>query len=65
MMTQTNINNTEASDTAEQMTKYGITRNTVEQFHFGDYRYSNFRDALAQAKRTAETMKSGDGSVSA
>ena len=62
-MNQTNIDNTSASDIAEQMTKYGITRTTVDQFHFGDYRYSSFRDALAQAKRSAATTKSGNGSI--
>lgn len=63
-MSQTHTDD-DATDIAGQMTEYGITRKSVDQFHFGDYRYSNFRDALAEAKRSAETTKSGDDSVSA
>lgn len=62
-MNQPNIDKTPASDMAEQMSEYGITRKTVDQFHFGEYRYSNFRDALAQAKRSAEITKSGNGGI--
>lgn len=32
---------------------YGIRRVFVEAFEFGGYRYSNLRDAVAQAKRQA------------
>ena len=35
----------------EQMTQYGITRTLVDSFHCGDYRYTNLKDAIAQAKR--------------
>lgn len=40
-----------ASDIAEQMATYGITRVPVEYFHVGKYRYSNLDDAVAEAKR--------------
>jgi hypothetical protein len=33
------------------MTKYGITRVPVDYFHSGDFRYTNLKDAIAQAKR--------------
>lgn len=36
---------------AEELTKYGITRKTINVFLIGEYRYSNLRDAIAQAKR--------------
>jgi hypothetical protein len=34
-----------------ELTKYGITRKTINVFFIGNYRYSNLRDAIAQAKR--------------
>lgn len=43
------------NDSAE-MAKYGITKKTIYQFHFGEYRYSNLKDAVAQAKRAAGNM---------
>ena len=44
-----------APEVEETMAKYGITRVSVDQFHLGDYRYSNLRDAIAQAKRVAQS----------
>jgi hypothetical protein len=38
-------------DAAEEMTKYGITRVPVDYFHCRDFRYTNLKDAIAQAKR--------------
>ena len=35
----------------EEMAKYGITRVPVDYFHYGDFRYTNLKDAVAQAKR--------------
>ena len=35
----------------KEMAEHGITRTLVECFHYGDFRYSNLKDALAQAKR--------------
>jgi len=34
------------------MSKYGITKKSVDVFYFGDYRYTNLRDAVAEAKRS-------------
>jgi len=36
---------------AEIMTKYGIIRVPADQFRYKVYRYSNLRDAVAQARR--------------
>jgi hypothetical protein len=49
----TNANVPTSPSDEEQMTKYGITRKTVDVFHHGEYRYSNLGDAIAQAKRVA------------
>ena len=40
-----------SSEDAEKMAKYGITRVPVDYFHYGDFRYTNLKDAIAQAKR--------------
>lgn len=36
---------------AEEMEKYGITREPVDYFHYGEFRYTNLKDAIAEAKR--------------
>lgn len=35
------------------MAQYGITRVRADSFHLGEWRYSNLRDAIAQARRIA------------
>jgi hypothetical protein len=35
----------------DEMVRYGITRVPVDYFICGQYRYSNLKDAIAQAKR--------------
>jgi hypothetical protein len=35
----------------KEMVSYGITRVPVDYFHCGPFRYSNLKDAIAQAKR--------------
>jgi hypothetical protein len=37
--------------TADEMAKYGITRVPVDYFHYREFRYTNLKDAVAQAKR--------------
>ena len=37
--------------TDEEMSKYGITRVPVDYFCYGEFRYTNLNDAIAQAKR--------------
>ena len=34
-----------------ELAQLGITRVQIETFHWGNYRYSNARDAIAAAKR--------------
>ena len=38
-------------DDAEELEKFGITRVPVNYFHCGAFRYTNLKDAVAQAKR--------------
>ena len=33
------------------MAKYGIVLVPVDYFHYGKFRYTNLKDAIAQAKR--------------
>lgn len=35
----------------DEMKEYGITRVSVDYFHYRDFRYTTLRDAVAQAKR--------------
>lgn len=35
----------------EEMSEYGIIRVPIDYFHYKDYRYTNLKDAIAQAKR--------------
>jgi hypothetical protein len=39
---------------AKEMATYGIVRIPVDYFHFGAFRYTSVKDALAQAKRTIQ-----------
>ena len=36
-----------------ELDRYGIERVPVDVFHWGGYRYSSARDAIAAAKRSA------------
>ena len=35
----------------DEMAKYGITRVSVDQYHYKQYRYSHLNEAIAQAER--------------
>ncbi len=34
-----------------EMTRLGITNHPIDRFHYGEYRYTNLSEALAEAKR--------------
>jgi len=36
---------------SETMARHGITEVSVPYFHYGEFRYTNLKDALAQAER--------------
>jgi hypothetical protein len=38
-------------EATEEMEKLGITRVAVDYFYCGEFRYTNLKDAVAQAKR--------------
>ena len=40
-----------SDDELRDMEKHGITRSKVSYFHCGAYRYTNLKDAIAEAKR--------------
>lgn len=39
------------------MSKHGITCIPVNYYHYGDFRYTNLDDAIAQAKRQQQLRK--------
>jgi hypothetical protein len=39
------------AEVAEEMLKFGISRVSIDHFHYKDFRYTNVKDAIAQAKR--------------
>lgn len=41
---------TEQSDD-KKLNKLGITRTSIDVFHVGPYKYSNLKDAIAEAER--------------
>ena len=44
-------------EAAEEMAKYGITRVPADFFHYRQYRYTNLKDAIAQAKRDQQQAR--------
>lgn len=38
---------------AKAMARYGITRVPVDYYHYGAFRYTNLKDAIAEAKRAS------------
>jgi len=45
----------------ESMLEYGISRVPTDSFRYRDFRYTNLQDALAQAKRDAESQRQVGG----
>lgn len=43
-----------------EMVRYGITRVPADIFHYREYRYAKLSDAIAQAKRDANTANDKD-----
>lgn len=48
----------------DDMIKYGIKCVPVDYYHFGDFRYTNLADAIAQAKRGCSTLAAVKDSAS-
>jgi hypothetical protein len=45
------IEHTVSDPDLESMERYGIKRTTADYYHYGQYRYTNLKDAIAQAER--------------
>jgi hypothetical protein len=43
-----------SAEARQKMETYGITRVPTDSFRYREFRYTNLRDALAQAKRDAD-----------
>ena len=50
-MNKTNSDSTITAEDANVMERYGITRVPVDYFWFREFRYTNLKDAIAQARR--------------
>jgi len=50
-MTTKFINKETEGDAAQGMREHGVKRVPVDYFHVGGYRYTDMKDAIAQAKR--------------
>ena len=48
---QTTADSSFSPDETAAMAKLGIIRVPVDYFYFGGFRYTNLKDAIAQAKR--------------
>jgi len=44
---------TDEANSAALMAQYGIRRVCTDTFHLGEWRYTNLRDAVAQARKIA------------
>jgi hypothetical protein len=51
-------------EAAEEMAKHGITRVPADHFQYGEFRYTNLEDAVAQAKRQHPPKESSPASTS-
>jgi hypothetical protein len=48
---ESSIEETNVTSAEAEMAKYGITRVPVDYFIYKEFRYTNLKDAIAQAKR--------------
>lgn len=44
----------------DEMAKYGITRVSVDQYHYKQYRYTHLNEAIAQAERELAASSATD-----
>ena len=49
--TKSNAGKADATENKGLMIEYGITNIPVDSFHVGGFKYTNLKDAIAQAKR--------------
>lgn len=46
------------SKETQEMKKYGITHQKIDNYHYKDYKYTSYADALAQAMRDEKASSS-------
>lgn len=44
-----------STSASKELSKYGIKRVSTDHFYYGDYKYTDLKDAIAQAKRDLNT----------
>lgn len=54
-MTPDSVPASPATEATDEMKRLGIVNHPANRFHYGEYRYTNLSDALAQAKRDGKT----------
>jgi hypothetical protein len=53
-------NNPDATTAEADMKSYGISKSTVDYFHYKQYRYTTLAEAVNQAKREEQSQESPD-----
>ncbi|MGJ3231214.1 MAG: hypothetical protein ACFE0P_05405 [Oceanicaulis sp.] len=53
-------NNPDPTAAQIDMERYGITKSTVEYFHYKTFRYTTLQEAINQAKREDQSRNSAD-----
>ncbi|MEW5424568.1 hypothetical protein [Amorphus sp. 3PC139-8] len=48
---------TDENNIENEMERYGIIRASIDVYHYKEFRYTNFSDALQQAKRDERAAK--------
>ena len=48
---------TSKKSTKDELSKYGISRVSTDHFHYENYKYTDLKDAIAQAKRDLKADK--------
>lgn len=57
-MTEVSLENKKEKELERQMHEFGIKRVPVDYFHINGFRYTDLKDAIAQAKRMRASKKS-------
>lgn len=58
------LNSTISPEATEEMARYGIIRVPVDYFYYKEFRYTNLKDAIAQAERQQPKIGSSPASGS-
>jgi hypothetical protein len=53
-------NHPDPTNAEAEMKRYGISKSTVDYFHYKQYRYTTLAEAVNQAKREEQSRESPD-----